>query len=108
MILPDSLRDPKVIRRRISLAVGAHRQLSALVLRRRQLVEMRVMESNRLGTAHSEAKKSIRSMIHLMGTQLRHVEEALAAHIKEHHKETAELLLGVKGVGVTSATALIG
>ena len=84
------------------------RALSALVLRRRQLVEMRVMESNRLGTAHSEAKKSIRSMIHLMGTQLRHVEEALAAHIKEHHKETAELLLGVKGVGVTSATALIG
>jgi transposase len=82
--------------------------LSALVGRRRQLVQMRVMENNHLGVAHASARKNIKAVIKALGTQLRHIEQELAAHLKQHHADLSALLSNVKGVGPASVATLIG
>lgn len=82
--------------------------LGALVSRRRQLVQMRTMETNHLKVAHPSARRSIRAVIQSLGTQLRHVEQELAAHVKQHHAQLGALLGQVKGVGAATVATLIG
>jgi transposase len=82
--------------------------LHALVSRRRQLVQMRVMETHHLGVAHRRAHKSIKAVIKSLGTQLRHVEKDLAQHPKDHHADLGKLLGDVRGLGPATAATLIG
>jgi transposase len=82
--------------------------LSALVGRRRQLVQMRVMENNHLGVAHPSARKNIKAVIKSLCTQLRHIEEELADHLKAHHADLRALLHDVKGLGAATVGVLIG
>jgi transposase len=81
--------------------------LRALVVRRRQLVKMQVAENNHLNTGVATAKKSIKAMIKSINTQLRHVDEDIAAHIKVHSAALAKQLEAVQGVGVKTAAVLI-
>jgi transposase len=81
--------------------------LRALVVRRRQLVQMRVAEQNHLNTGVATAKKSIRAMIKSIGTQLRHVEEDIAQHVQAHCQALAAQLTAVRGMGPKTTTALI-
>lgn len=83
-------------------------ELACLVSRRAQLVKMRVMEQHHLDVAHPTARKSIRAVLKAMATQLRHIEEAMERHLKEHHADLRALLLDVKGLGSTTVAALIG
>ena len=82
--------------------------LAALVSRRRQLVQMRVMETHHLSVAHRRARKSIKAVIKALGTQLRHIEAELALHLKQHHADLSTLLGDVKGLGPATVATLIG
>ena len=82
--------------------------LAALVNRRRQLVQMRVMQTHHLNAAHRRAHKSIKAVIKALGTQLRHIEAELALHLKQHHADLSTLLGDVKGLGPATVATLIG
>jgi transposase len=81
--------------------------LRALVVRRRQLVQMRVAEENHLNTGVANAKKSIKAMIGSITTQLRHIDEAIAKHIQLHCKALDHQLAAVRGIGPKTAATLI-
>jgi len=83
-------------------------ELDALVTRRRQLIELRTMEKNRLGQASCRAtQKSIARILDATGKQLRDVDRLILKLVESHDdwRRTAEIVRSVPGVGqVTSAT----
>lgn len=81
--------------------------LRALVTRRRQLVQMKTAENHHLHTGVAPAKKSIKAMINAINTQLRHVEDDIAAHVKAHCQALAAQLGAVRGIGDKTAAVLI-
>lgn len=83
-------------------------KLGALVSRRRQLVQMRVMETHHLTVAHPSAHKSIQAVIKALATQLRHIEAELALHLKQYNADLSALLGDVKGLGPATVATLIG
>jgi transposase len=83
--------------------------LAALVGRRRQLVEMRTAEQNRLGTAAAAVARSLRDHIAWLDRQIERVGQELAAAIAASPAWRAkdDLLRGVPGIGpVVSRTLL--
>ena len=82
-------------------------RLHALVLRRRQLVDMLTAERNRLPLSHRAARKSIAALIKAIRKQLEDVESELASHIARHHADLADLLRSAKGVGPATTMTLI-
>ena len=79
--------------------------LAALVLRRRQLIDMRKAESNRLTQAHPAAANSLRAILKAIDKQLGTVDHDIDQHVRRHFKELAAWLDTVKGVSdVTIAT----
>src|SRR6516225_8505612 len=94
-----------------ALPDAAARELTALVNRHRQLVEMITAESNRRDLASKSVRKLINSMLRSLKGQLllvdREIRKAISASELWRHK--AELLRSVPGVGeVTTATLLAG
>lgn len=85
------------------------RHLAAVVSRRRQLRDMIVAESNRLGAAPKKLHKGIQKHIDWMRRELRLLEKDLDDEIKSSPvwREKEDLMRGTKGIGqVTSATML--
>jgi transposase len=85
--------------------------LTALVTRRRQLIEMRKAEANRLELAHPAARASLRAILKAIDKQLAAVDHDIDQYLGQHYKQVAKLLGSVKGVGeVTTSTmiALLG
>ena len=82
-------------------------RVQAIVSRRRQIVSMLVAEGNRLGTAHSAARKSIVAIIKALKKELGKTEAEITKHISKHHADLAALLGSVKGVGDTTISTLI-
>ena len=93
----------------ITAPVEAHRQvLSELMMRRRQLVDMRVAEGNRLDQAGKRAARSILSVIKTLDKQLADVNGDIEELLEQHFKAQRDLLDSVKGVGpvtILSVTA---
>jgi len=90
---------------------AASRELSALVTRHRQLVEMMTAESNRRDLASKAVRELINSLLRSLKDQLavvdREIRKAISA--SETWRRKAELLSSVPGVGkVTTATLLAG
>jgi transposase len=83
------------------------RRLQAMVLRRRQLVQMLVAERNRLTISHRVARASIEALIEAIRQQLIQVEGELSGHLAAHHAELAGLLQSIKGVGPNTSMVLI-
>lgn len=83
-------------------------ELVALMTRRRQLVEMRVAEGNRLEQARSSLTvRSIKKILRAIDQQLGAIDADIDDHLERHFKEQRELLDSVKGVGpVTTLTLL--
>jgi len=81
--------------------------LQALVVRRRQLVEMLTAERNRLATSHRAARKSIQALIRAIRAQLKPIDTQMARHVAEHHADLVALLDSVKGVGPNTMATLI-
>jgi transposase len=81
-----------------------------LVTRRRQLVEFRTAEKNRLETATAKTvRKNIRHMLEQLDKQIRQLEEAIGQLIESDDELTAKAaLLGtVPGVGPVTTTSLL-
>lgn len=88
----------------------AQLRLEALVARRRQVVSMRVMESNRLQqTAERFSLKLIRDHLAHLDRQVERLEREIARLIErdDDWRGKAELLRSVPGVGAGTAAALL-
>ena len=91
----------------ITLPLQAERVLLAeLVTRRRQLVDMRVAETNRLDTANKRAVRSIKAVIRTLDKQLVDIDHDIDDMLDEHFKTQRDLLDGVKGIGAVSIVTL--
>jgi transposase len=85
------------------------RALDALMRRRRQLLEMRAAEQNRLGTATAaEARAGLRAHIDWLSRRLDKVDKELAAAIEASPvwRVKEELLQSIKGVGPAPSRTL--
>jgi len=84
--------------------------LTDLLTRRRQLVELRTAESNRLAQAVSpRIKSSIRAILNAIEKQIETIDDDLDEHIKRSPvwKEKEDLLTGVPGIGKLTARTLL-
>lgn len=83
--------------------------LQALMVRRRQLIEMLVMEKNRLRTAHKEVKRSVKKSIDWLEEQLRHADQDLGSALRACGvwREKVELLESVPGIAQLTALKLL-
>jgi transposase len=85
----------------ITPMIEAERQvLAELVTRRRQLVDMRVAETNRLEQARNKlAVRSIKKVIRLLDQQIGEIDRDADDHLDRHFSEQRKILDSVKGVG---------
>jgi transposase len=83
--------------------------LQALIVRRKQLVEMLIMEKNRLRTAHKEVKHGLKKSIEWLEEQLRHSDQDLGSALRECGvwREKVELLESVPGIAQLTALKLL-
>ena len=81
--------------------------LLELVTRRRQLIEMRVAESNRLDHASKLTKRGILSVIKLLDKQIKAIDDEIDDNLERHFKSQKELLDSVKGVGPATIMSLV-
>lgn len=88
---------------------AAAQEFSALLSRRRQLIEMRVAEHNRLGTATPRIQQQIRKHLTWLDHQVAALEEELGQCIKSTAiwRERDNLLQSVPGVGQTLSRTLV-
>ncbi|MDQ5848306.1 MAG: IS110 family transposase [Pseudomonadota bacterium] len=87
------------------------RELQALLLRRTQLVTMKVQETNRLGLAQGAMRKQIKNHIDWLAKEIDKLDIDLTARLRSSPAWRAkdELLQSLKGIGqVTSSTLLVG
>jgi transposase len=91
----------------ITPMIDAQRQeLAALMTRRRQLVDMRVVETNHLEQAGKRAVRSIKSVLKTIDKQLASIDEDVDDLMEKHFKEQRTLLDSVKGVGPVTILTL--
>lgn len=81
-------------------------RLQELMTRRRQLVEMRVAEHNRLEHAGPSAVRSIRSVLKLLDKQIEAIDRQIDDHMDRHFGSQRALLDSVKGVGPVTILTL--
>ena len=89
------------------LADAELQQLQALVLRRRQLVQMHTAERQRLRLAHAAARPSIERVIEFLKKELDDSNADVAAHVQRHHAQLAQALASVPGIGAASVAVLL-
>ena len=85
------------------------RELSAVVLRRRQILAMTTAEANRARTAPKTVRKRIEAHLRWLRKELARVDGELERVVKESlvWKERADLLMSVPGVGPTLSATLL-
>jgi transposase len=81
-------------------------ELAELMTRRRQLVDMRVAENNRLEHAGRLAVRSIKSVLKTLDKHLQGVDDEIDQHMERHFKPQRQLLDSVKGVGPVTILTL--
>jgi transposase len=88
---------------------AATQALQALLSRRRQLLEMRTAEQNRLGSAPPPVRTRIRAHLTWLTRELAHVDEDLTRAIRESPvwRERDDLLQSAPGVGPGLARTLL-
>jgi transposase len=91
----------------ITPMIDAQRQeLAALMTRRRQLVDLRVIESNHLEHADTRAVRSIKSVLKTLDKQLAAIDQEVDDHLDRNFKEQRTLLDSAKGVGPVTILTL--
>jgi transposase len=85
------------------------RELEALTTRRRQLVEMRQMDENRLDTTHPSLRKDIKEHITWLSRRIDKLNKEIDHRIEMSNlwSEKRKLLMSVPGVGPVLASTLI-
>jgi len=86
---------------------AARQELAALMTRRRQLVDMRVQEMNRLDLAGKRARRSILSVIRTLDKQIEQIDREVQDHIDDHFDGQRKLLDSFKGVGPVMILTLL-
>jgi transposase len=81
-------------------------ELAELMTRRRQLVEMRVAEGNRLEQAGKHAARSIHAVLKTLDKQLAAIDQDVDKHMERYFKQQRTLLDSVKGVGPVTILTL--
>jgi transposase len=89
------------------LADAELQRLQALVLRRRQLVQMLTSERQRLRISHAAARPSLERHIEFLKAELADSDTEVAAHVERHHAELAAALASVPGIGAASVAVLV-
>ena len=89
------------------LADAELQRLQALVLRRRQLVQMLTSEKQRKRIAHAAAHASIERHIEFLTKELSDSDSDVAGHVQQHHAALAEALQTVPGIGAASVAVLL-
>jgi transposase len=87
----------------------AEKQLSALLVRRKQIEEMLKAEQNRLRTTLPSLKSSVEQVIAVLKEQKKRLDEQIQEFLKQQQgwQEQSEILSSAPGVGpVTTATLL--
>jgi transposase len=84
-------------------------KLAKYTARRRQLVDMIIMEKNRLDKSSPDIKKAIQKTIKFLEKQLEQIDQALetAIHANPEYAHKNEILQSVKGIGSVAASVLI-
>lgn len=87
----------------------ASQHLAALVMRRRQLIEMRTAEQNRLALAHPKLHADIQAHIAWLTQRIDDVDRDLDGTVRQSPLwlEKATLLASAKGIGATTAATLV-
>lgn len=83
--------------------------LTALITRRRQIVDMITAESNRLSTSHDSIKNDIRETIEWLQKRLKDIDRDLSKSISDNvaWKAKADILRSCKGIGPVVATTIL-
>lgn len=82
-------------------------RLQALVLRRRQIVQMLTSERTRLRLAHAAARPSLERHIEYLKRELADSDAEVADHVQQHHEQLAAALRSVPGVGAACVAVLL-
>ena len=85
-------------------------ELQALVNRRRQVLSLRTMESNRHAQAHTQAaRKSIDTILDALNKEHERLDAAIAKMVEsdDEWRDKLEMLQEVPGVGTVTATTLV-
>lgn len=100
----------EVVAPKPSIAKSAQeKELTALVVRRRQLLKMITMESNRLGQAPVHTAKFVKESLEHLKTQVKTLDRLIASHVKQSAKNNrkVEIMQSVKGVGPVAVSTFI-
>lgn len=86
------------------------RKIKDLMVRRRQLTDIRTMEKNRQQVMPAELHESIDTIIEIVNQQLRALDRRLDKAVDEHRlwRHKRELLTSMPGIGNTVAYTLLG
>jgi transposase len=94
----------------LEIPQGPLGELQQLVDRRRQLIDLRTAESNRLKQASSKpTRKSIQEVLKTIEKQVKIIEEQIDKIVHDHDdwQHKVDLMTSVPGVGTTTATTLL-
>ena len=89
---------------------AATRELAALLARRRQLVQMRTAEANRLGKAHERVRPSIRELVRFLDKRIAELDRELHDQVRASPlwREQENLLRSIPGGGPGAEYHLAG
>ena len=94
----------------LTLPDGPQAELQQLVERRRQLIDLRTAESNRLQQAPTKAtQKSIQAVLNTLEKQVSSIEKQIKEIIRKHDdwQHKVDLMTSVPGIGQVTATTLL-
>ena len=81
--------------------------LQALLVRRSQLIGMRVAEENRLAMSHRSQHKSIKAVLKVLDCQIDAIDKDMDGRLKGHFADKVALLKNFKGVGRCTLASLM-
>ena len=93
-----------------SLRTEQEEQLTALMTRRRQVIDMLTVEKNRLVTVRAKMRTDIEAHIHWLSNRLKELDQEIEEFVESLPvwKEKDALLQSVPGVGRVSSATLLG
>jgi transposase len=92
-----------------SLPTEEEQLLSAMITRRRQLIDMRTVERNRRSTAHPSMLSSINSHLEWLKAEITALEQDIDQFVQDHpsFKEKNQILQSVPGIGPVASAILV-
>lgn len=100
-------RSPERSRFIRALPEVTRQELTAIVVRRRQLNQMLVAERNRLYPSHPGSRESITIIIDVLESELKRITRQMNKYVRTHFQRHSELISSVKGVGETTVATLL-